>query len=60
MAPCRPVEHGSDRLAALENSPHRSMARKEALEVDRLTVTFAREGRTVVRNVSFTIASGEA
>ena len=36
------------------------MARKEALEVDRLTVTFAREGRTVVRNVSFTIAPGEA
>jgi ABC-type glutathione transport system ATPase component len=36
------------------------MARKEALEVDRLTVTFAREGRTVVRSVSFTIASGEA
>ena len=36
------------------------MAPKEALEVDRLTVTFAREGRTVVRNVSFTIAPGEA
>jgi len=36
------------------------MARKEALEVDRLTVTFAREGRSVVRNVSFTIAPGEA
>jgi ABC-type glutathione transport system ATPase component len=36
------------------------MARKETLEVDRLTVTFAREGRTVVRNVSFTIAPGEA
>src|SRR5262249_33745158 len=33
---------------------------KEALEVDRLTVTFAREGRTVVRNVSFSIAPGEA
>src|SRR5215470_20386995 len=37
------------------------MARKEAgLEVDRLTVTFAREGRSVVRNASFTIAPGEA
>jgi oligopeptide/dipeptide ABC transporter ATP-binding protein len=36
------------------------MAPKEALEVDRLTVTFARERRTVVRNVSFTIAPGEA
>jgi oligopeptide/dipeptide ABC transporter ATP-binding protein len=37
------------------------MARKETgLEVDRLTVTFAREARTVVRNVSFTIAPGEA
>ena len=36
------------------------MRRKEALEVDRLTVTFAGEGRAVVRNVSFTIAPGEA
>ena len=36
------------------------MARKEALEVDRLTVTFTREGRSVVRNVSFSIAPGEA
>jgi len=36
------------------------MRRSEALEVDRLTVTFAREGRSVVRSVSFTIASGEA
>jgi oligopeptide/dipeptide ABC transporter ATP-binding protein len=36
------------------------MAHKEALEVDRLAVTFAREGRTVVRNVSFAIAPGEA
>src|SRR5262249_29445113 len=36
------------------------MGRKEALEVDRLTVTFAREGRSVVRNLSFTIAPGEA
>jgi oligopeptide/dipeptide ABC transporter ATP-binding protein len=36
------------------------MRRREALEVDRLTVTFAREGRSVVRNVSFTIAYGEA
>src|SRR5215470_6523649 len=36
------------------------MARKEALEVDRLTVTFVREGQSVVRNVSFTIAPGEA
>jgi ABC-type glutathione transport system ATPase component len=36
------------------------MRRREALEVDGLTVTFARDRRTVVRNVSFTIASGEA
>ncbi len=36
------------------------MARKEALEVDRLTVRFARDGRSVVRNVSFTIDPGEA
>ena len=36
------------------------MRPREALEVDGLTVTFAREGRPVVRNVSFTIASGEA
>src|SRR6185436_19642832 len=36
------------------------MAHREALEVDRLAVTFAREGRTVVRNVSFAIAPGEA
>src|SRR5215813_200407 len=36
------------------------MRRREDLQLDRLTVTFAREGRSVVRNVSFTIASGEA
>ncbi len=36
------------------------MPPREALEVDRLTVTFARDGRPVVREVSFTIASGEA
>jgi oligopeptide/dipeptide ABC transporter ATP-binding protein len=36
------------------------MRRRESLEVDDLTVTFAGDWRPVVRGVSFTIASGEA
>ncbi len=36
------------------------MLSREALAVDNLTVTFAGDGRPVVRGVSFTIASGEA
>ena len=36
------------------------MRASEALDVDGLTVTFAGDGRPVVRGVSFTIASGEA
>ena len=36
------------------------MRGSETLEVDGLTVTFAGDGRPVVRGVSFTIASGEA
>jgi oligopeptide/dipeptide ABC transporter ATP-binding protein len=36
------------------------MRARESLEVDGLTVTFAGDQRSVVRGVSFTIASGEA
>ena len=36
------------------------MPPREALEVERLTVAFAGDGRPVVRGVSFTVASGEA